>query len=165
MKRYPGARAFVSGHGAAGPVRTANGGPCGSLTTLWPSGRMRPMPWIRRLLLLLFALYLGACSDNDTTVDPGPSPASPPVIRAFSATETDIVHGDWTQLRWTVENATVAAISPGIGVVPSSGVNARSIRPARTTTYEITASNSEGTVSAAVEVTVNVSSSKVASIV
>lgn len=112
--------------------------------------------FIRRPLLALGAILLvSACSSTDSPVGPGPGAEGPPVIQSFIATQTSVEHGQYSQLRWTVEGATVAAISPDLGEVASSGTQSASVRPARSTTYQINASNAHGTASASVTIDVS----------
>jgi hypothetical protein len=83
-----------------------------------------------------------AVSCNRTiTVTPAPTPA--PVCNTFNASATTIVKGASTQLSWTTTNANSASINNGVGSVPVDG--SKSVTPAQTTTYTLTAKNSAGT--------------------
>ncbi|MBI5030241.1 MAG: hypothetical protein HZB51_06925 [Chloroflexi bacterium] len=88
---------------------------------------------------------------------PPPAPAAcpgPPVIASFTASPTTITAGSATTLNWgAVSNATAATIDHGIGGVPTPGN--RSVSPASTTTYILTATGCGGTAISQVTVTVN----------
>jgi uncharacterized protein YkwD/chitodextrinase len=78
---------------------------------------------------------------------------SAPVISSFSATPSTISAGQSAALSWSVSGATGITLDNGIGDV--SGVTSKSVSPAQSTTYNLTATNSGGSVSAHVTVTVN----------
>ncbi len=69
-------------------------------------------------------------------------PPEVPVINSFVATEYTIDEGDATTLSWNVSKATTVSISPTIGDVDSIG--SQQIWPTDTTTYTMTATNSDG---------------------
>lgn len=76
-----------------------------------------------------------------------------PRIIQFSATPPSISSGQSTTLQWIVENANTVNIS-GIGSVPLTG--SQSISPASTTSYTLTATNNQGSVTATTTVNVTV---------
>lgn len=76
----------------------------------------------------------------------------PPVISSFTASPSYIQCGQTAVLTWTVTDAATVNLSPGIGSVPSSG--SYSVTPGYTTTYTLTATNVDGSVSASTTVTV-----------
>lgn len=80
----------------------------------------------------------------------------PPVINSFTADPSYIQPGQTVVLTWTVsdvlERNVNVTISPGIGSVPSSG--SFNVSPSYTTTYTLTATNIDGSVSASTTVTV-----------
>lgn len=76
----------------------------------------------------------------------------PPPTATFSATPTTISEGEAAILGWTTTNATNISIDSGIGAVPTSGT--RSVSPAATTTYTLTASGIGGSTMKQVTVTV-----------
>jgi archaemetzincin len=77
---------------------------------------------------------------------------APPAI-GFSSTEDSIMTGDSTTLFWIVTDATSVEIDQGIGsVVPTVG--SVLVSPASDTTYTLTASNSLGSVTQSVTITV-----------
>jgi hypothetical protein len=77
-----------------------------------------------------------------------------PVITAFGANPDFLNAGDSSMLEWFVTNADSVSINQGIGGVPIYG--SEEISPTSTTTYILTASNSAGT--STMEVTVTISS-------
>ncbi|MDP2815571.1 MAG: RHS repeat-associated core domain-containing protein [Rectinemataceae bacterium] len=67
-----------------------------------------------------------------------------PLISYFSASPSNIYQGDSTALGWNVTNATTVSLDQGIGGV--SGIS-QNVSPSGTTTYTLTASNSQNGVS------------------
>lgn len=80
-------------------------------------------------------------------------PPDVPVINYFYAQPNNIISGEPATLYWSVSNATSVTISPSVGTVGDSGQTV--VYPTATTTYTLTATNSEG--SAALGATVVVS--------
>ena len=78
---------------------------------------------------------------------------APPEISYFTGSPTSINHGDSSTLSWSVANASSVHISSGIGPVATTGF--RSVSPAATTTYTLTATNSYGPNTRTVTVTVS----------
>jgi hypothetical protein len=76
----------------------------------------------------------------------------PPVINSFTANPSYIQPGQTVVLAWVVSNATTVTLSPGIGSVPGS--SSYNVTPGYTTTYTLSATNSDGTVNASTTVTV-----------
>jgi chitodextrinase len=81
-------------------------------------------------------------------------PATAPVITAFTATPSGITSGQSSTLAWTVTGTPTPSLSlnQGIGTVTGSS---RSVSPTVTTTYILTATNSAGSVTQSVTVTVS----------
>jgi hypothetical protein len=77
---------------------------------------------------------------------------APPTIDSFTANPPTIQAGQSSTLSWSVSNATSLNIDNGVGTVASSG--SRSVSPAASTTYTLTATNSAGSVTASLTVTV-----------
>jgi peptidoglycan-associated lipoprotein len=75
-----------------------------------------------------------------------------PTITAFTVEPSTVERGQSATLKWAVSNATSVIIDHGIGAVDGSGQ--RTIVPADSTTYSLTARNENG--SAAATTTVNV---------
>jgi uncharacterized protein YkwD len=88
----------------------------------------------------------------DSGTPPGPGPTGP-VISSFTVNPSTITAGQTATLSWSVSGATAINIDNGIGDV--STLTSKTISPAQTTTYRLTATNSGGSVSATVTVTVN----------
>ena len=77
---------------------------------------------------------------------------SVPRILQFGLNPATINVGGQAQLTWQVENATSVSISPGIGTVDATG--SRTVNPTVSTTYVITATNANGSVTASATLTV-----------
>lgn len=75
-----------------------------------------------------------------------------PVIAAYTASPSVITPNQSATLSWSVSGADSISINQGIGTV--SGTNI-SVKPAATTSYVLTATNSSGSVTASTIVTVN----------
>ena len=117
-------------------------------------------------VLLLAALAAGACGGKKTPIPPPPiTPASttgaqPSTETTGSRTPTatltvepsSITPGQSATLRWTTTNANDVSINTGIGTVTASGN--RTVNPASTTTYTLTANGPTGSTSATATVTV-----------
>ncbi|HZU25226.1 MAG TPA: CAP domain-containing protein [Bryobacteraceae bacterium] len=83
----------------------------------------------------------------------GPTSPSAPRISSFAAMPLTISSGQSSTLTWSISGSpTSVTIDNGVGSV--SGVSSKSVSPAQTTTYTITASNSAGAATAHVVVTV-----------
>jgi hypothetical protein len=76
----------------------------------------------------------------------GPAgPNGAPAIGLFQASPAAFPAGGSTTLEWNVLNATTVTISEGVGTV--SAVGTQNVSPATTTTYTLTATNAQGTIS------------------
>lgn len=71
----------------------------------------------------------------------------------LTASPTTITQGSSSILSWTSSNADSLAIDQGVGAVSSSG--SKEVMPTQTTTYTITALNSQGSKTSSVQITVN----------
>ena len=79
-----------------------------------------------------------------------------PRIDSFTARPTSVDLGEQSRLRWATTNATSASIDQGIGGVDVDGSQLVTPKEDRvTTTYELTASNSDGRDEATASVTIN----------
>ncbi|MEL0120413.1 MAG: thrombospondin type 3 repeat-containing protein, partial [Opitutae bacterium] len=74
----------------------------------------------------------------------GPSKASGPVVSAFTSDSPKVSVGSSTKLTWDITDATSLTLDNGIGDV--SGKVEFTVSPSQTTTYNLTAANSAGTV-------------------
>jgi hypothetical protein len=82
-----------------------------------------------------------------------------PQIASFTATPAQVDVGQCSLLSWQTTNADHVTLAPDIGEVPASG--SRSVCPATTTKYTLTAYS--GTFSASSDITVSVHSAQIAS--
>ncbi len=76
---------------------------------------------------------------------------APPVISSFTAAPASIPAGTSAVLTWTVSGATALSLNQGIGTVIGTS---RSVTPAATTSYVLTATNAGGATTATATVTV-----------
>lgn len=112
------------------------------------------------LLALSLSLFAAGCKKKVPAPPPPPPPppaAAPapkpaPVIRSFTVEPGSITAGQSATLAWAVENADSVSIS-GVGTVQSTGN--RSVSPASTTTYRLTASGAGGTTERSVTLSVS----------
>jgi hypothetical protein len=95
------------------------------------------------------SLYGSATSSATVMVNQA---AGVPAILHFSATPNAITAGGSSTLQWDITGATSVSIDQGIGAVPSSGT--KSVSPAATTKYTLTATNNTGSVIASTTVMV-----------
>ncbi len=80
-----------------------------------------------------------------------PPPPSKPTISSFSASPTTVTAGQSSTLSWATSGATLLTIDQGVGTVTGTS---KSVTPAATTTYTLSAGNSAGTTTATVTVNV-----------
>jgi peptidoglycan-associated lipoprotein len=117
----------------------------------------------RRVGLVLAAVTmvaLAACGKKKVAQVPPPPPPAPaqpsekPAINFFNAEPSTIDKGQGASLRWSVTNAINITIDQGIGQVSPNG--RRTVYPGETTTYTLSAANSQGeSTTSTVTVTVN----------
>ncbi len=103
------------------------------------------------LVALACILVLGACKKKVAPPPPPPPPPPAAPTASLSANPASVERGQATQLTWQTENATDVSID-GIGAVQPSG--SRSVTPAQSTTYHLTAKGAGGTREATARVTV-----------
>jgi hypothetical protein len=94
------------------------------------------------IILLLPALMIG-CTPS----------GSAPIVTSFIASPLTIDEGDSSTLTWEVSGAISVVITPEVGSVGLTGNFV--VSPSDTTTYTLTATNSAGSITASVKVTVN----------
>lgn len=105
-------------------------------------------------LAILAALLVITFTGCINIAQPAPSePTAPPVVVAFSASPTEIKAGESATLLWNVTGATSVSIDEGIGDVPVAAT--KTVSPTETTTYTLTATNSAGTNTQPVTLTVS----------
>lgn len=80
--------------------------------------------------------------------------AEKPVINSFAADRTSIISGEYAILEWDISNATSMSIDNSVGSVETL-TGTKSVFPTITTTYTLTASNSAGSVTKSVTITVS----------
>lgn len=109
------------------------------------------------LTLLLVLIISSGCiylpSSPDAT---RPGVGQAPVITSFDANPDTISAGNRAQLSWEVNGATTVSIDNGVGSVALKGT--RTVVPASTTNYLLTATNQYGTTNASAQVLVSGSS-------
>jgi hypothetical protein len=93
----------------------------------------------------------GGMSSSATTQVAASTPGTSQVVR-FDATPSSITAGQSSQLTWIVQGATSVSIDNGIGNVAATG--SRTVTPAATTTYTLTAVGPSGNVTLSTTVTV-----------
>ena len=109
-----------------------------------PTGKLDVCPATTKTYTLK-AIGSGGTVEASIQITVQPSPG--PVIEYFRVMPSLIRPGDCAQLEWgKVDNATSAAITPDLGGVGTPG--SQKVCPGSTTTYVLTAKNSEGTNSA-----------------
>jgi peptidoglycan-associated lipoprotein len=87
------------------------------------------------------------------TPAPPPAPKPAPAIGSFTVEPGSITAGQSATLSWSVQNADTISISAGIGSVQATGT--RSVSPASTTTYRLTATGAGGTTERSVTLSVS----------
>ena len=80
------------------------------------------------------------------------TPPTAPIINSFSASPSTITTGESSTLSWSVTDATSVTIDNAIGSVALTGATA--VNPTTTTIYTLTATNSAGSSTATVTITV-----------
>jgi hypothetical protein len=105
------------------------------------------------LSLLLLILIPGCFTFQTPAPNPIPQVGQPSVIREFSSTPSTINSGGISTLLWNVTGANSVSIDQGIGLVDVAGT--RTVSPATSTLYTISATNAAGTVTRSSLTTVN----------
>lgn len=108
--------------------------------------------WITLVFILSAILLVAGCKKKVAPPPPPPPPAAPAPTASLSANPNSVEKGQATTLTWQTTNATDVSID-GIGPVETSG--SRSVTPADSTTYRLTAKGAGGTQDATARVTVN----------
>src|SRR5512147_1790356 len=108
--------------------------------------------WLTLIFILSAILFLGACKKKVAPPPPPPPPPPPAPTASLSANPNSIEKGQSSTLTWQTTNATDVSID-GIGPVEASG--SKSVTPADSTTYRLTAKGAGGTQDATARVTVN----------
>jgi len=77
--------------------------------------------------------------------------AGQPIVSSFTATPASVTPGQSSTLNWAVSGSPTLSIDHGVGIVTGTSVT---VQPAATTAYTLTATNSFGTTTAIIVVTV-----------
>ncbi len=107
--------------------------------------------WYLLAVLLAVVLALGGCKKKPPAAPPPPPPPPPAPTASLTASPDTIQPGQSSTLTWQTQNATDVSID-GVGKVDPSG--SRSVSPAQSTTYRLTAKGAGGTQEATARVTV-----------
>lgn len=99
-------------------------------------------------------IYISTLFNNFSGELPPPTSLLAPEIVSFSAEESAITSGESTQLNWQI-NGTVESLVIDNGVGEVTGLTSIEVAPSSTTTYEMTATNSAGSTTAEVTITVD----------
>jgi hypothetical protein len=75
-----------------------------------------------------------------------------PVVNSFFANPDVITAGNSSQLSWSVSNAAMVTIVPGVGAAPTVGSTL--VSPAATTNYTLTATNAVGSYNVTIQIVV-----------
>src|ERR1035437_7557776 len=105
------------------------------------------------LIVVEYYERLGGATAQVFWQNNSPVNSQAPVISSFTSTPTITAPGSPVTLAWNVSGATSVSIDNGVGDVTSrSNIT---VYPVQTTTYTLTASNSSGSITAVVTVTVS----------
>ncbi len=91
-------------------------------------------------------------------VTPNPPQATPasfnmPEVAAFTVQPGNILSGNYATLTWDIRNSYDVSIEPRFGIIRPSG--SQPVNPPFTTTYKLTANNSQGSILATTTLTVS----------
>ena len=84
---------------------------------------------------------------------PAPASFNLPTVTLFAVTPANIMSGNGATLTWDIGNSYDVAIEPGFGIIRPRG--SQPVNPPFTTTYKLTANNSEGSILATTTLTVS----------
>jgi len=107
---------------------------------------MKRYDYFKFLVIVLILIFMTGCTSIFTT-------PSEPVINSFTADPLTIIAGGSSTLSWDVSDATSVSINHEVGSSLDL-ISSATVSPTATTTYTLTATNDEGTVTASVQVTV-----------
>lgn len=102
---------------------------------------------LKLILILIVSMILSSCEAIGPIIN-----TDKPVINSFTADSEFIAQGDSVTLSWSVADATMVTINPGGGTFGLIGTT--NVYPTNNTTFTLTATNSAGSTSATVPVTV-----------
>ncbi len=92
--------------------------------------------------------------DGTATAQATITVATGPPTATLTASPTSITSGQTATLTWATTNATSASIDNGIGAVTPVGGGSVTVQPSKTTTYTLTATGPDGSVTAQATITV-----------
>ena len=108
------------------------------------------------IAVLAASVFTLGCNKKPKQVTAPPSAPPPPAAAqptvSLQASPTAVEKGDAATLSWTSTDATQLTIAPDVGTVPAEGQ--KSVSPAASTTYTITASGPGGSATASARITV-----------
>ena len=108
------------------------------------------------IAVLAASVFTFGCNKKPKQVTAPPSAPPPPAAAqptvSLQASPTAVEKGDAATLSWTSTDATQLTIAPDVGTVPAEGQ--KSVTPAASTTYTITASGPGGSATASARITV-----------
>lgn len=82
-----------------------------------------------------------------------PAALNLPTVAVFTVQPANILFGGYATLVWDIRNTYDVSIEPGFGIIRPSG--SQPVNPPFTTTYELTANNSQGSILATTTLTVS----------
>lgn len=97
-------------------------------------------------------------SSSASATTQAPAPSSP-VISSFTSSPSSITSGGSSNLSWNVSGVISISISGGVGSVTPVTSGSTTVSPSVTTSYTLTATNAQGSVTAQTTVTVSVGGS------
>lgn len=114
--------------------------------------------WVALLMILTTAVVScrrSAPAPAPAQVEARPAPTPPPPAPAITltASQSAITTGSSVTLEWQAQNANAVEITPGVGMVATSG--SRAVSPTSSVTYSARATGPGGTATATVRITVN----------
>lgn len=92
-------------------------------------------------------------TDSQAVNPPQPASFNMPVVAVFTAQPANIVSGNYATLVWDVRNSFDVSIEPRFAINSPSG--SQPVNPPFTTTYKLTANNSQGSILATTTLTVS----------
>jgi hypothetical protein len=121
--------------------------------TVNASGTLAKSP-VTTTTYTLTASNANGSTTASATITVGAMTGTLPVITSFTATPSTIVAGGSSLLQWNIRgNLTSVSIDPEVGV-PSNFQQTAEVTPTENTTYTLTATSDNGTVTRSVTVTV-----------
>jgi hypothetical protein len=107
---------------------------------------------MKRIFVLVSLILLTIAGCVNITQPPPAPVVTPPAVVAFSSSPAEMKAGESATLLWNVTGATSVTIDQGVGTVAAAGT--RAVSPTKTTTYTLTATNSAGTTTQPVTLTI-----------